>query len=217
MAPTSSTDGSQYREALARYRETARWVLTGLGAAAVASIAGFGLADFGKLSPDKQPLHFGVGCVGLALAVGGFLGSIYQALRLGSESWTEPTELAADGGDPDLVVVRTMVNDRANGLLVGFDSFGALSDAHQHALVRWRQEEERWLLQADRGSLELAERWGRRATFLASAVQMATLVASTRRLREKFASASRILLASASIAAVGIILFAWAVTGTKVT
>ncbi len=213
LPPDPAAEGNEYREALARYRETARWVLTGLGAAAVAAIAGFGLSDFGKLSPSRQPLHFYVGCAGLVLAVGGFLGAISQALTLASDSWTEPKELTGpNSGDASVDSLRSTVNDPTNGLLLGFDSFDDLLADQEFAMKRWQQEEASWVRTADRGSLDLIQRWNRRAVLLASAINTAVLVASTKRLRDKFTSAGRHLLIFSAVAAAGIIAFAWAVT-----
>ena len=209
-----------YRAALTRYRDTAKWVLTALGATAVAAIAGFGLADFGKLSASATPVRFAVACAGLLLAVVGFFWSIRQALNLASESWTEPTDLMQPTPemrvkDKGLARVRAMVNDPTNGLLAGYDDFDELSEAHTTALRRWRTELNRRTVVNDDSSIELEQRWSIQAHFLARVVQQATLVASTRRFRAAFETSSTRLMFSGIIATVGVIMFAWAVTAPK--
>lgn len=201
-----------YAEARARYRETGRWVLAALGAAGVAVIAGFGLADFGKLTV-VDPFRLAAATIGIVLAGAGFLGGLSQALRLASESWTEPNDLHSGPRASDYV---NTVNDPSNGLLGGYATFEDLSEAHVKALGRWQTERRRWVIDADRGALDLATRWEAEARFLSSVVRQATMVGATARLRVEFREVKSKLMAFGAAGILGIVLFAWAVTGQSV-
>lgn len=210
--PSKAGDGSDaFQKARDRYRETARWVLTALGAAAVATIAGFGLADFGKLDPQDDPLRFSIAALGVAAAVAGFLVALFQALKLASVGWTNATDLTAQPRNDPSDEAWASVNTVANGALAGYPDFPSLSSAHTHALARWREEADR-VAAGDLTARETEARWRQRAWELAEAVRQATEIGATIKLRQDFKCRTGLLLFAGALSAVGIVAFAWAVT-----
>lgn len=203
--------GDRWRPAADRLRATGRTFVVSLASVAATAAAGLGLTQFGNVTPWSGA--FVLALFGLLLATGGIVALLYISTRLASASSTSISELtAATDEDKPTKKAHDVVNDKKNGLLAGFDDIGALATAATTAFTQERTALDAYAENPNKKTRNAALARQDVAQWYRHRLQAVASAASYQRLRFSFDDSAEHLRTAAVAAAVGVIVYAWAVT-----
>jgi hypothetical protein len=215
-ATTPPATAGRWTVAADRLRSRSSALIISLGSIGATLIAGLSLTGLGQLQPGTP--RFVLGVLGALVAGTGVVAALILAVRVWSASSVSVSELLeAEVGNNRSAPARTafdVVNNPSNLYLGGYPSLKALASAATAARQLRRERYETYLASPTTQEAKQVFMTARNADRrLASTIQQLISAASYQKLRATYDQATKRIGVVSAIALVGIVGFAWAVTG----
>ena len=204
----ATSPDSPFDSSMQRIRDAAKWLIGAAAAVGAALIAGSQLSNIGQLPVGVRLV---AAVAGVVVALVSVVIAIWVSVQILLPVGVTLTDLAEHWDADDRADVRFFQRYPRQ---LGYDSPAALIDARQKALAAQRAKPKKSGL-FGRGTTPDAEAAQARVDEIDARIRTVLQTAQYEILKDEFGRVLRKLLAASAVAAVGIIVFAWAANPPK--